>query len=489
MRDLTEVLKNFGVVSPQIFVNALRLDSREVSKGDCFIAISGHQLDGTKFISMAVEQGAACVLVDEQAAADITEVSVPIIRITQLKKNLARIAAQFYQMPSATMSVVGVTGTNGKSTTTAMIASLAAHCGTPSAVIGTLGYGAPDALTPLNNTTPSAVLLQQIFSELQADFNQVAMEVSSHGIVQGRTEQVDFDVAVFTNLSRDHLDYHGDMDSYAKAKKRLFTESSAKYKVLNIDDIYAQQWLEELELDECVAYGHKPESHTYQHYVFFHQVVCDQNGISLKLDTSWGDAEITTNLYGLFNVYNLAAAIAALLVQDYQLAQLQTAAAKLEPVDGRMQAFRSSGFPTCIVDYAHTPEALELALKALQQHVPGKVSCVFGCGGDRDKGKRPLMAKAAEQFADTLVITSDNPRSEDPNTIIDDIKAGLSEPEYAVSQPDREQAIRYAIKHADQNSVVLIAGKGHEDYQIIGNQTLSFCDRSLVKSILQGESA
>lgn len=487
MRDLAEVLKNFGVVSPQIFINALRLDSREVTEGDCFIAISGHQLDGTEFISMAVKQGAVCVLVDEKATVGPLE--IPIIRIADLKRNIPSIAALFYQNPSAEMAVVGVTGTNGKSTTTAMVASLAAHCGTPSAVIGTLGYGAPDELTPLNNTTPSAVLLQQIFSELQADFNQVAMEVSSHGIVQGRTAQVDFNVAVFTNLSRDHLDYHGDMSSYAQAKKRLFTDSSARYKVLNIDDKYGRQWLDDLAQEACVVYGEKPDRHNYQHYVFFHDVVCDQNGISLKLDTTWGDVKITTNLYGLFNVYNLAAAIAALLVQGYKLEQLQAAATQLVPVDGRMQAFRAANFPTCIVDYAHTPEALELALKALQQHVPGKVSCVFGCGGDRDKGKRPLMAKAAEQFADTVVITSDNPRSEDPDTIIADIKAGLSEPQYAVSQPDRELAIRYAIEHADKGSVVLIAGKGHENYQIIGNQTLSFCDRSLVKSILQGESA
>ncbi|AOT09746.1 UDP-N-acetylmuramoyl-L-alanyl-D-glutamate--2,6-diaminopimelate ligase [Pseudoalteromonas luteoviolacea] len=487
MRDLAEVLKSFGVVSPKVFINALRLDSREVSDGDCFIAISGHQLDGTQFISKAIKQGAACVLVDEQA--EVQSLEVPLIRITDLKKHLPSIAAQFYQYPSADMAVVGVTGTNGKSTTTAMIASLASYCGTPSAVIGTLGYGAPDELTPLNNTTPSSVSLQQIFSDLKTDFHQIAMEVSSHGIVQGRTAQVDFDVAVFTNLSRDHLDYHGDMASYAQAKKRLFTQSAAQFKVLNIDDKYARQWLSELPIEDCVVYGEKPDSHAYQCYVFFHHVVCEQNGLSLKLNTSWGDVEITTKLYGLFNVYNLAAAIAALLVQGYQLTKLQAGTAQLEQVDGRMEAFSSPGFPTCIVDYAHTPEALELALKALQQHVPGKVSCVFGCGGDRDKGKRPLMARAAERFADTVVITSDNPRSEDPNIIIDDIKAGLSEPEYAVSQPDREQAIRYAINHADQDSVVLIAGKGHEDYQIIGNQTLSFCDRSLVKLILQGESA
>ncbi|MCG7547253.1 UDP-N-acetylmuramoyl-L-alanyl-D-glutamate--2,6-diaminopimelate ligase [Pseudoalteromonas sp. Of7M-16] len=487
MRDLTKVLKNFGVVSPQISVNALRLDSREICVGDCFIAVAGHQLDGTQFISAAIKQGATCILVDD--STHLGSFEVPVIRVTNLKQNLSQIAAQFYQEPSTKMTVIGVTGTNGKSTTTAMIANLAQQCGTPSAVIGTLGYGEPERLTPLTNTTPSAVLLQQIFSELQTQYQQVAMEVSSHGIVQGRVEHVDFDIAVFTNLSRDHLDYHGDMENYARAKKRLFSESNAKIKVLNIDDAYAQQWLGEFDTQQCVVYGKQPQDNVYEHYVFFDNVQCHQNGISLNLNTSWGNTEITTGLFGQFNIYNLSAAIASLLIQGYALEQLQAAATKLLPVDGRMQAFYQPGFPTCIVDYAHTPEALELTLRALQQHVPGKVSCVFGCGGDRDKGKRPLMARAAEQFADTVIITSDNPRSEDPNTIISDIKAGLREPQYAVSQPDREKAIRYAIEHADENSVVLIAGKGHEDYQIIGNQTLSFCDRSLVKLILQGESA
>ncbi|MBE0387424.1 UDP-N-acetylmuramoyl-L-alanyl-D-glutamate--2,6-diaminopimelate ligase [Pseudoalteromonas luteoviolacea] len=487
MRDLADVLAKFGikVATPQ--VQALRLDSREVCEGDCFIAISGHQLDGNKFIASAIENGAVCILADSEA--DIGSFAVEVIKVPLLKSKLAEIAAEFYEQPSQRMAVVGVTGTNGKSTTTAMIANLATLCGNASAVIGTLGYGNPTALTPLNNTTPSAVDLQRIFSELQGQYRQVAMEVSSHGIVQGRTELVNFDVAVFTNLSRDHLDYHGDMQSYAGAKKRLFTESSAKHKILNIDDDYAQQWLNEFELAECVLFGKLPHNIQCEQFVFFDQVEFHKNGISFELKTSWGDVSVSTPLFGLFNLYNLSAAFASLLVQGYSLEHLRDAATQLAPVDGRMQAFMYSDKPTCIVDYAHTPEALELALQALQMHVPGRVICVFGCGGDRDKGKRPLMGKAAEAFSDKIVITSDNPRSEEPLTIINDIKAGLSNPEYAVVQPDRALAIKAAIEDADANSVVLIAGKGHEDYQIIGNQKLSFCDRSLVKAILEGESA
>ncbi|KZN68442.1 hypothetical protein N478_14860 [Pseudoalteromonas luteoviolacea S4060-1] len=487
MRDLTQVLAKFDVKSTPIEVQDLRLDSREVCHGDCFVAISGHQLDGLRFIASAIEKGAVCVLVD--ASADVTDFSVEVIKVPSLKSKLASIAADFYQYPSRHLNVVGVTGTNGKSTTTAMIANLATICGKDSAVIGTLGFGSPKKLTPLNNTTPSAIDLQRIFSELLNQHQQVAMEVSSHGIVQGRTEQIDFDVAVFTNLSRDHLDYHGDMQSYAGAKKRLFTECGARHKVLNLDDSYARQWLTELPPSDCVVYGEQPESHHFENYVFFDKVVCHQHGLSFQLNTSWGEVTVSTPLFGLFNLYNLCAAFASLLVQGYCLDQLQAAVKKIEPVDGRMQAFKNDGKPTCIVDYAHTPEALELALQALQMHVPGKVTCVFGCGGDRDAGKRPMMAKAAELYSDKIIITSDNPRSEDPLTIINDIKAGLSNPEYAVVQPDRAMAIRFAIEHADAESVVLIAGKGHEDYQIIGNQKLSFCDRSLVKAILEGESA
>ncbi|MBQ4812088.1 UDP-N-acetylmuramoyl-L-alanyl-D-glutamate--2,6-diaminopimelate ligase [Pseudoalteromonas luteoviolacea] len=487
MRDLAKVLAKYDVKVAQIEVQELRLDSREVCRGDCFIAISGHQLDGHRFIASAIDNGAVCILVEDDS--EIVNSAIDVIKVPNLKSKLADIAADFYQQPSRQLNVIGVTGTNGKSTTTAMIANLATLCGQDSAVIGTLGYGSPKALTPLNNTTPSAVDLQRIFSSLLKQYQLVAMEVSSHGIVQGRTEQVDFDIAVFTNLSRDHLDYHGDMQSYANAKKRLFTECGAKHKVLNIDDDYARQWLTELSPSECVLYGKQPEQGQFERYVFFTNVTYHQNGISFELNTSWGVATISTQLFGLFNLYNLCAALACMLVQGFSLSQLQVAVNKIEPVDGRMQAFKQNGKPTCIVDYAHTPDALALALQALQQHVPGKVTCVFGCGGDRDKGKRPLMAKAAEQFSDKIVITSDNPRSEDPLTIINDIKAGLSNPEYAVVQPDRALAIQLAIEQADADNVILIAGKGHEDYQIIGNKKLNFCDRSLVRAILEGESA
>ncbi|CAH9063510.1 UDP-N-acetylmuramoyl-L-alanyl-D-glutamate--2, 6-diaminopimelate ligase [Pseudoalteromonas sp. CIP111854] len=486
-RDISLVLKDFDVQCLPVMVSDLRLDSRQLQTGDAFVALRGHQLNGEDFAISALEQGAQCVLID--ADSELAATRDAFIPVPKLSKNIAKIAAHFYQQPSQKLCSVGVTGTNGKSTTTTMIANLAQLCGTPSAVIGTLGFGQPEQLTELANTTPSNVDLQRILSQLSEDNELVAMEVSSHGLVQGRLDETEFDVAVFTNLSRDHLDYHGDMQRYAQAKLALFQKHKPHFSVLNINDAYAQQWLREHQFKHVVVYGKKPLQDSYQQYVWFEDVTFNKQGVAFSITSSWGSGRVSAALYGQFNVYNLVAAITTLLTQGYRFEQLLSAAGQLEPVAGRMQPLSVKNKPTCIVDYAHTPEALELALKALQQHVPGNVVCVFGCGGDRDKGKRPLMAQVAERNADKLVITSDNPRSEDPQSIIDDVKAGLSKPEYAVCKIDRAEAIRYAIELAPKNGVVLIAGKGHENYQIIGSERLEFCDRRYVEAILHEVNA
>ncbi|WP_339141524.1 UDP-N-acetylmuramoyl-L-alanyl-D-glutamate--2,6-diaminopimelate ligase [Pseudoalteromonas galatheae] len=487
MRDLAQVLSDYGVNIAPVEVEHLRIDSRAVGPGDCFIALQGHAQDGAKYAASAVAQGAKCVLAE--TGSELNVAPEQAIFIDNLADKLAAIAAQFYAYPSKKLKLIGVTGTNGKSTTTAMIANLASLTGSAGAVIGTLGYGQSDSLIPLANTTPSNVDLQRILALLQQQYDQVAMEVSSHGLVQGRVDECDFDVAVFTNLTRDHLDYHGDMQSYAKAKKLLFTRCAPNYKVINIDDEVGANWAAEFNDGTLVAYGRWDETHSYQQYVFFDAVLAHPNGLTATLKTSWGECEVSVPLYGEFNLYNLAAAVATLLLQGASLEALSEACSQLAPVAGRMQPFSAPEKPTCIVDYAHTPDALALALQALRAHVPGNLICVFGCGGDRDKGKRPEMARAAEKYADKLVITSDNPRSEDPNLIIDDVKAGLIHPEYAVCQPDRGLAIQHAIDLADENSVVLIAGKGHEDYQIIGTERIDFCDRQCVAAILRGEKA
>ncbi|MBB1301756.1 UDP-N-acetylmuramoyl-L-alanyl-D-glutamate--2,6-diaminopimelate ligase [Pseudoalteromonas sp. SR44-8] len=484
MRDLKIILQQIEVAATSLLVRHLRLDSRDVTPGDVFVAIKGHQLDGGQFIDKAIANGAVAVIADRLCEFECD--FEPLYLISDLNKKLPALASHFYQQPSKQLDVVGVTGTNGKSTTTAMIAHLAKFCDTQSAIIGTLGYGQPESLTELINTTPSCVDLQRILAQLATDNNKlVAMEVSSHGLVQQRVAKTHFKAAVFTNLSRDHLDYHGDMASYADAKLMLMRDFDAQLVVLNQDDNQVEQWLEQYDFNNLVCYGHKNLQPQGAKFVYFTDVSYHKTGISAQLATSWGDIAITCPLFGEFNLYNLAAAIATLLGLGYPLDQLAAGCASLQPVAGRMQAFSAPNQPTCIVDYAHTPDALALALQALQQHVPGGVSCVFGCGGDRDKGKRPMMAQAAEQNADKVIITSDNPRSEDPWQIIKDVAAGLSQPDRAHLEADRAHAIAFAIDNANANDVVLIAGKGHEDYQIIGTQRIDFCDRKFVLQHLQ----
>ncbi len=487
MRDLKPILNHIDVEANTLLVNQLRLDSRDVKPGDVFVAIKGHQLDGGQFINKAIENGAVAIIADR--LCQFESHFEPLFLITDLAKKLPALAAAFYGQPSKQLELVGVTGTNGKSTTTAMIAHLAQQCHKSAAVIGTLGYGHPDNLTPLMNTTPSSVDLQRILSELEQQHTDiVAMEVSSHGLVQQRVDHCQFKAAVFTNLSRDHLDYHGSMEAYGDAKLMLMRDHNPELVVLNQDDAQVELWLEKYDFNNLVCYGHKNLTPENARFVYFSEVTYDNTGIAAKFETSWGDAYITCALFGEFNLYNLAAALATLLGLGYPLKLLADACSTLQPVAGRMQAFSAPGQPTCIVDYAHTPDALALALQALQKHVPGGVSCVFGCGGDRDKGKRPMMAKAAEGNADRIIVTSDNPRSEDPNEIIADVIAGLEHPEQAHSEADRARAISYAIEQASADDVILIAGKGHEDYQIIGEQRIDFCDRQYVQQQLKEKS-
>lgn len=484
VRDLHTILKHLEIDAARLMVNELRLDSRDVKPGDVFVAIKGHQLDGGHFISKAIENGASAIIADR--LCEFESDFEPLYLVSELNKKLPVLASQFYQQPSKHLDLVGVTGTNGKSTTTAMIAHLAQFCHTQAAIIGTLGYGHPDNLTPLQNTTPSAVDLQRILSDLKNEQHQlVAMEVSSHGLVQHRVDQCYFKAAVFTNLSRDHLDYHGDMQSYGDAKLMLFRDFDADHVILNQDDGQAEQWIEKYSFNSLICYGRKNLAPKNAQFVYFSDVQYSATGISAQLTTSWGDVAIKSPLFSEFNLYNLTAALATLLALGYPLTQLVAGCEYLQPVAGRMQAFTAPSMPTCVVDYAHTPDALALALQALQQHVPGGVSCVFGCGGDRDKGKRVLMAQAVEQFANKVIITSDNPRSEDPNDIINDVAAGLEHPENAHLEADRGAAIQFAIDNAKAGEVILIAGKGHEDYQIIGDTRIDFCDRQFVQQQLK----
>jgi len=490
--DIKDCLALIGVKSASILINNLVLDSREVKFGDAFIAIKGHELDGAKFISSALNKGAKLILADSECQIDSTIESSKVIKISQLNRKLAKLSAYFYEHPSQKLQLVGVTGTNGKSTISSMIANLVAACEKNTAVIGTLGWGKLDSLEPLNNTTPSSISLQHMLSTLKKENTDlVAMEVSSHGLSQGRVDECQFSAAVFSNLSRDHLDYHGDMANYAQAKLQLFTKYEANLNAFNLDDSVTKHWLKTHNFKNTVLFG-KGESPLPDHqYVLFSEVKCTSKGIKAKFITSWDATdvinEVTCPLFGEFNLYNLAAAFSVVLGLGYPIRQVFEAVNSLKPIAGRMQPFYGlNNKPTCIVDYAHTPEALELALKALQDHVPSGVTCVFGCGGDRDKGKRVLMAQAAQKYSNKIVVTSDNPRTENPDDIIRDVLLGFSNKNNVQVEADRGKAITLAVSQASENEVVLIAGKGHEDYQIIGKKIINFCDRAWVEQLLKG---
>lgn len=464
------------------------LDSRAVTSGCLFVALKGHQIDGRQFIEQSIAQGAAIVLAQADQAEQHLQLNwqqnVPIISFYQLPRYLSKLAALFYGDPSAQLCVVGVTGTNGKTTVSQLLAQWARLLGKSSAVMGTIGNGLLGQIQQANNTTGSAVEIQRNLANFMAqgaDF--VAMEVSSHGLVQYRVENLHFDAAIFTNLSRDHLDYHHTMENYAAAKKRLFSELQCQQQIINADDKVGQQWL--TELANAVAVSCDPNYQPQQkNFVKATALSFTAQGIQLKIHSSWGEAELQANLVGAFNASNLLLALATLLALGYPLAKLVQTAPQLQGVCGRMEMLTANNKPTAIVDYAHTPDALQKALQAARVHCQGKLWCLFGCGGDRDKGKRPLMGAVAEQYADMLVLTSDNPRTEQPEHILQDILQGIKQPQDVVVEPQRELALQYAMQHAQPNDVVLVAGKGHEDYQIIGKTKYPFSDQAIIKQLL-----
>lgn len=412
-----------------------------------------------------------------------------MLAVEQLASQVSRIAGRFYREPGNELTVVGVTGTNGKTSCTQFLAralSPTLHCG----VIGTLGSGFPDQLEPGTHTTPDPVRLQAELAFLRdSGAAAVAMEVSSHALHQGRVAGVSFDVAVLTNLSRDHLDYHGSMVEYGLAKKQLFLMPGLKCAVLNLDDPLGQSLLGELpETVLAVAYGQYVEADMFRgahRWVRATEVSSSQSGMTLSIDSSWGKGSFSTPLLGRFNVSNLLAVLSVLLFLGVTFAIALARLAALMTVPGRMEHFGGVDRPLVVVDYAHTPDALGHVLTALREHVTGQLICVFGCGGDRDRGKRPEMAAMAEALASEVFITDDNPRTEDGDRIVEDILTGMKRPDRARVIRDRAQAIAQAIGHAVPGDLVLVAGKGHETSQQIGDLKLPFEDREQVQQALE----
>jgi UDP-N-acetylmuramoyl-L-alanyl-D-glutamate--2,6-diaminopimelate ligase len=479
----------------------LTLDSRAVCAGDIFFACQGTQVHGDIYIEAALQKGAVAIL--REASINNVEIlakGIPCISIPNLSQQIGDFAARFYDYPSRHKRIIGVTGTNGKTSVTFMIAQLLqehAPCG----LLGTLGYGIYGALQSGYHTTPDAIRLQALLAQLGSqNVSQIVMEVSSHALVQGRVNGITFDIAVLTNLSRDHLDYHQTMTAYGDAKRRLFTMPDLKTAVINCDDVFGQDVLANLPA-QVTPLSYSIHDKRADVYAKIHTY--NTQGCELDIHTPWGKGQLHSPLFGQFNVSNILAVLTVLLNMELPLSQLLNQLSAIHPIPGRMERFGQTHQPTVIIDYAHTPDALEKALLALHKHLKEKgqtinnnskfktqnskftipkLWCVFGCGGDRDQGKRRLMGEVAQHYADKIIITDDNPRHEKSQSIIDDILQGCPSPTAVIS--NREQAISYALQNATINDIVLIAGKGHEDYQQIGDQRLPFSDKAIVTSLL-----
>ncbi len=454
-------------------IRELTLDSRSVRPGDLFLAVPGGAQDGRDHIVDAIARGAAAVAYEAEGAAQMRDSAAALIPLRGLADQLSAIAGRFYGEPSRALHLVGVTGTNGKTSVSQLVAQALDQLGERCGIIGTLGSGFHGELQSGRNTTPDPLAVQATLANLkQAGARAVAIEVSSHGLDQGRVAALAFDVAVFTNLTRDHLDYHGSMATYAAAKAKLFAWPQLKCRVINLDDDFGRELAAEQQASRLIGYS-LTDTEAYLHCREMH---FSEQGVEAHLVTPQGDGWLRSSLLGRFNLSNLLAVVGALLGLGYPLDEIIAVMPELEGPAGRMQRLGGGALPLVVVDYAHTPDALQQVLKALRPHVQGQLYCLFGCGGDRDSGKRPLMAQAAEQLADRVLVTDDNPRSEDPAQIFSDIRDGFAQPQSVEFVHGRGLAIAGLIAAAKAGDVLVLAGKGHEDYQEIAGARQPFSD-------------
>lgn len=474
--DLTKPLAD------DIQVSAISMDSRAVQADSLFIASAKQSSMRQQHIKQAIMAGAKVVIVD---ASQTAEAPVPVIKIVDLDQQISTIGDRFYDHPSKSMTVIAVTGTNGKTSVSQFIAQSLESTGKPCGVIGTLGHGRLSDLQDTGMTTPNPMQLQQTFAGMRdAGIKYVVLEASSHALAQGRLNAIAIDIAVLTNLSRDHLDYHGDMQTYAAAKQCLFLMPTVKTAIVNIDDAFGQTLYGQQQpvAVEWLSYSQQKTADWQAKNICF-----DAAGVHFQLFAKASELSIDAGLLGRFNIDNLLATSAVLSTLNFAPSDIAHCLSLLQPVSGRMQLLQQAGSPSVVVDYAHTPDALSQALSAMRQHLNQSADlwCVFGCGGDRDRGKRPLMGAQAEHLASRVVLTDDNPRSEASDSIIAEISAGMQQPQNAVILSDRRQAIFYAVSEAANDDMVLVAGKGHENYQEKQGGKQPFSDVAVVWEALQ----
>jgi len=519
-RSLAELTAGVASVPAGLMVTDVTLDSRAASPGALFLACSGKKHHGLEFAGQAIARGASAVLyepdgVNAKSALD-HDPNVFFGSVAQLSRHVGTIADRFFGSPSQALAIVGITGTNGKTTCAFLLAQALNHCGRPAGYSGTIGFGLPSALTATTHTTSDAVTVHRQLDQLRKlGAECVAMEVSSHALGQGRVNAVRFHTAVFTNLTRDHLDFHGTMEQYGAAKALLFESTALVARIVNVDDEFGAQ-LAACPSPARLVVTTRKEPSTLAQFVRATRVRAQSSGLVIGIESSWGVGEVTVPLVGDFNVDNVLTVLATLLAWGVPLADATNALAKCHAPSGRMELFGGRGaMPLAVVDYAHSPDGLSKALRAARLHCRGRLHVVFGCGGDRDPGKRPLMGTIAAELADSIVITDDNPRTEDPRRIVADICAGLREVGkspflgggvgssgiHRIGAPavpvvvratsvrvehDRKRAITSTLDSAAAGDVVVVAGKGHEDYQIYGTEHRPFSDQAVIREYFHG---
>lgn len=492
-KSLSELLSGLTETDVSINITGVAIDSRQVKPGDLFMAYRGTYVNGVDYIDAAIRAGAIAVVIDESEVVNLASVSVDVVKVSNLRKQAGIIISRFYDEPSKKMEVVGVTGTNGKTTVSYMIAQVLFALGKKSAVIGTIGTGQFDKVESANTTTPDAVKLHSSFANWQDEVKSVVMEVSSHALDQGRVAGTQFNTAIFTNLSRDHLDYHKTIEGYAAAKFQLFQYPELEHAIVNIDDAYGERLIETLP-ENVKVYAYSTKTNVFNggnknvEIIFCESINVESLQSKLTIKSPWGQVDITTSLLGTFNIENMLAAFTSLCISGLAVKKVAKALSDFSGVPGRMEYFSNEAKPLIVVDYAHTPDALEKALTTLRAYCTGNLVCVFGCGGDRDIGKRAQMGAIAEALSDQVVLTNDNPRYESDEKIVEDILEGIQNKSNVTIKYDRSDAIINTFLNANSNDVILIAGKGHETTQQIEQTLLPFSDRELARRLMEGDA-
>jgi UDP-N-acetylmuramoyl-L-alanyl-D-glutamate--2,6-diaminopimelate ligase len=492
--SLAALLEDIAVPSRDVELRDIELDSRRITPGAAFLACQGRTTHGLAHAADAVERGANAVLWEPAAGIEppVLPPRVEVVAVAGLRRHAGTIADRFFRTPSAELRIAAFTGTNGKTTCAYLLAQAADLLGRRGAYLGTLGFGRPGALRDTGLTTPDAVSVHRRLAEARdSGAKSLGMEVSSHALDQERISGVRVDTAVFTNLTRDHLDYHGTLEAYGDAKARLFATPGLARAVINARDSVGRTLLERIDPGvDLVLYSTSNElwAEPGTGWIRVPELRATTAGLTLHVESSWGAGTLRSRLIGEFNAENLLAVLGVLLGWNVPLQQALVALAACGAPPGRMEAFGGGAQPLALVDYAHTPDALVKVLEAARAHARGRLFCVFGCGGDRDPGKRPLMGAAAEAHADVVVLTDDNPRGEPSRSILEQILAGMRDSASAHVIADRAEAIHFALTEADAGDVVVIAGKGHEDQQIVGGESRPFSDRQVVLDALGTEA-